>query len=108
MDAKEIKRRLIKFQKEYPELTFDNNGFEYLSPDIKEKYKTQINEISELLKEFDENFVRFDNFKPIHGKNEEFYIRYQAHWSESFIGVVYLNINEIYHANNKKEPTKEI
>lgn len=84
----EIFAKLMEIKDKYPELIFDNNGYEYLSPAVKEKHKEQIEEISALLKEQFPDFVRFDNFKP--RKNGTFSIRCQSHYSVSFVGVEYL------------------
>ena len=92
---KTIKDRLIELKKDYPALTFQNEGYKYLSKEVKEKYKDQIDEISEIMKKLDPRFTEFNNFKD---RNDgSFAIRYQAYYdsSHSFIGVVYLNINEI-------------
>lgn len=83
---------LIKIQKDFPELTFDNNGYEYLDKEVKERHKEQINIISEILKKEINGFVRFDNFKP--RKNGTFDVRIQYQWSINFHGVGYLNIED--------------
>ena len=84
--------KLKEYQKNYPSLTFDNNGFEYLSMEVKESHKEQISEINNILKKEISGFIYFDNFKP--RKNGTFSIRYQCHWSESFIVVGYTDIED--------------
>lgn len=79
--------RLMEIRKENPDLTFDNQGYEYLSPEVKEKHKEQIEEISSIMKKFFPYFRRFDNFKP--RKDGTFSIRFQGDWSNSFTGVYY-------------------
>jgi len=83
---------LIKIQKEFPELTFDNNGYEYLDKEVKERHKEQIDLISEILKKEINGFVRFDNFKP--RKNGTFDVRVQYYWDINFKGVGYFNIED--------------
>lgn len=84
--------KLLLFQKKYPELTFNNQGYQYLKPKIKEVYKKQIEEISDILRKSIKGFSRFDNFKP--RENGTFAIRCQYYWDASFCGVGYFNINE--------------
>ncbi len=84
--------RLVELKNNYPELTFNNVGYEYLSPSVKEAHKAQIEEISAILKETVFGFVRFDNFKP--RKNGSFAVRMQTKWSESFTGVQYNDIED--------------
>ena len=84
--------RLILIQKEYPELTFQNEGYEYLSRDTVNKHKEQIEEISNILKTILKGFVQFNNFKVY--KNGDIMIRVQYYWDERFIGVGYFNIEE--------------
>lgn len=81
------------YQKDYPSLTFDNDGYEYLSSDVRREHKEQISEINKLLKTTLSGFVEFNNFKP--RKNGAFAIRYQCYWDASFIGVGYINIEEL-------------
>jgi hypothetical protein len=84
--------RLIELKNDYPELTFNNDGYEYLSPSVKEAHKAQIEEISAILKETVFGFVRFDNFKP--RKNGSFAVRMQTQWDERFTGVQYNDIED--------------
>lgn len=88
---------LVKIQKEFPELTFDNNGYEYLDKDVKERHKEQIDLISEILKKEIKGFVRFDNFKP--RKNGTFDVRVQYHWAFNFKGVGYFNVEDFKNIN---------
>ena len=92
---KTAKQKLIEFKDNFPELTFDNNGYEYLSPEIRDKYKNEITEISEIMKSIDSGFLEFNNFKP--REDGSFSIRYQGIYDRQtyFKGVCYLNINEI-------------
>ena len=84
--------RLVSIQKEYPELTFDNKGFEYIKPHIRETHKEQIEEIGKILKEVDSGFVKFFNFKP--RANSTFSVRYDTYYDPSFIGVRYIDIED--------------
>lgn len=88
--------RLIQIKNEYPKLTFDNDGYEYIFEE-KKKHKEQVDEIEDILKKTIKGFVRFDNFKP--RKEGTFDIRCQYNWgandnSRCFVGVGYFNIEE--------------
>lgn len=89
MSLQEALTRLTELKEQFPDLTFDNNGYQYLSPAIKERHKEQIEEISSIMKEQFPHFVRFDNFKP--RKDGTFAIRCQTHWDSSFVGVEYFD-----------------
>ena len=78
------------YQFKYPELTFDNKGYKYLSKDIQERHKEQIKEISDILTETIERFRQFNNFKP--RKDGSFDIRVQYAWDSNYNGVGYFNI----------------
>lgn len=93
MKTNKIKNRLIELQHLYPYLTFNNDGYEYLSLEIRNNHKEQISEISSLMKEIDPAYVEFFNFKP--RKNGSFAIRYNCYYDERFIGVNYLDINQL-------------
>lgn len=96
--------KLIKFKEKYPALTFDNNGYEYLSKEIKEKYKNEIKEISNILKKTIKGFVEFNNFKP--RENNNFDIRVQYRWDRMFTGVGYFKI-ELF-KNFKKDFSEQL
>ena len=89
--------RLKEFKDNYPELTFDNKGYERFSDEIREKYKDEIDEISYILKETVAGFSSFTNFKP-YKEDGSFDIRLQYDYNHNgrgicFIGVGYFNIN---------------
>ena len=83
------------FLKEYPELIFNNDGYEYLSNDITDKYAEQIKEIESILRQVIQGFIKFNNFKPC--KDGSFKVRCQCVWALSpyFIGVDYFSVEEI-------------
>jgi len=90
--------KLIAYQKDYPELTLDNQGYQYLSLKIQEERKKEIEEISKILKETVEGFRKFNNFKP--RKNGSFDVRVQYAWDERFDGVGYFPINDFNESSN--------
>lgn len=77
----------MQLRLEFPELTFDNQGYQYLKPDVQERHKEQIAEISTIMKEQFPRFVEFNNFKP--RKDGSYSIRCQTRWSPFFVGVEY-------------------
>ena len=88
--------RLKEIQKQYPKLTFDNNGYEYIFKE-KEGHKEQVKEIEDILKKEIKGFIRFDNFKP--RKDGSFAVRCQYNWgahddSRYYEGVGYFEIND--------------
>jgi hypothetical protein len=92
-----IKKELIRIKENNPQLIFDNNGYEYLSPKVREENKEAIEEVSNLLKESLNGFSRFDNFKP--RKDGSFSVRCQYNYNHGekglpFYGVGYFGINE--------------
>ena len=78
------------YQKKYPDLTFQNKVYEYISPTIREKYDKQISDISKQIKKQINWFVRFNNFKI--NKEGAVIVRFQGYYDKSlgFIGVVYM------------------
>ena len=88
----EYYNRLIELKNQFPELTFDNDGYEYLKREVQDKHKKQIEEISEILKTTVEGFRSFNNFKP--SKDGSFFVRVQYAWDRSFTGVGYFHIDK--------------
>jgi len=85
--------RLKEIQEEFPELTFFNEGYQYLKKEIQESHKDQIAEISEILKELVDGFTEFNNFKP--RKDGTIVVRLQYHWDAMFVGVGYFTFGEL-------------
>ena len=93
-----IYNRLKEIQENFPQLSFRNEGYEYLKPEVKQSHKAQIDEITEILKTCSDRFVRFDNFYP--RRKGGFAIRCQWLYNEAFTGVVYLNEDDFEDFNN--------
>lgn len=89
---KTIKEKLTEIKSNFPQLTFQNEGYEYLSKEIKENHKKEITEIESILKKEINGFCEFNNF--IENKDGSFSVRCQYYWDNSFKGVGYFNINE--------------
>ena len=86
-------KRLVELQKQYPELTYDNHGYDEISDDVVARHKEQIEEISNILEQEITDFVRFQNFKI--QKDGTIQIRCQIQYdpNHSFIGVGYFDLN---------------
>lgn len=72
---------------DYPELVFNNNGYEQLPHDVIERNRQGIDKIEEILRVSVEDFIRFQNFKPRNDGSID--IRCQTQWSDHFQGVSY-------------------
>jgi len=82
---------LKSIQKDYPILTFQNNGYEYINKNMfSEMDKIAFDNIHNILAKAIVGFVRFDNFKL--SKKGEIRIRFQYYWDERFAGVGYLDL----------------
>jgi hypothetical protein len=75
----------------HPDLLFNNDGYERLSPKIVEANKSAIEEIEKLLRESVVDFVSFQNFKP--RKDGSITVRCQTRWAPWFTGVTYIPLD---------------
>lgn len=91
--TKLFSKRLVEIQRDYPELTFQNNGYEYLSQEVYDRHPEQVSEINRILKLLIPGFSEFNNFK-IGEKSGKCYVRVQHYWDSSFKGVGYFELNE--------------
>jgi hypothetical protein len=80
----------VEIQKDYPKLTFKNDGYEKLSKEIREEFSEQMKEVSTILSSSMKEFREFNNFSP--AKDGHIRIRMQYMWSSSFKGVGYFDI----------------
>ena len=85
-------KKIIEIQSNFPKLTFQNEGYQYLTKEIKENHKKEIAEIERILREEINGFSEFNNFKI--NKDGSFSVRCQYYWDSSFKGVGNFNINE--------------
>ena len=81
--------RLVTLKNQYPELTYQNKGYEGLPKEVIEKYKSQIEEIFIILKNSLKGFSSFQNFKD--RPDGSWVIRLHYKWAVSFIGVGYFD-----------------
>jgi len=88
---KEKYDRLVELQKEYPELTYDNTGYDTISKEVKDSHKKQIEEIHDILKSSLKRYSSFQNFKP--RKDGNWCIRLQYSYDGGgFTGVGYFYV----------------
>lgn len=97
-------KTISDYQKEFKELTFDNNGYAEISREVKEKYLKEITCIENILRKVIPGFVRFQNFKP--RKDGKIDVRCQYYWDERFIGVGYFPLAEIEEEVERQLKTK--
>lgn len=55
--------RLNELRLKYPALTFENEGYQYISKEVREAHKEPIEEIEAILRKTFEGFSKFKNFK---------------------------------------------
>ena len=79
---------LNKLREQYPELTFNNDGYQNIPKDVRARNQEGQKAIEALLRQSVKGFVEFQNFKP--RKDGSFAVRCQTKWTELFIGVSYI------------------
>ena len=100
---------LLFVQKEFPALTFENNGYQYIDKSkFTEEEKQKFNEVEAFLKKSIKGFHEFNNFKI--RKNGQVVVRFQYSWTAdeenprtSFTGVGYIEVDELLNGFNKKD-----
>lgn len=87
--------KLVDLFKAYPELTFDNQGYDELDSAIMLRNKDGVERIESILAQCIVGFVRFQNFKPY--SDGSIKVRYQVYYDEQriFIGVDYTDIIDL-------------
>lgn len=81
---------LTKLMEEYPDLVFDNHGYENIPEQVREASIKGHDKVEAILKERVTGFVEFQNFKP--RSDGTVAVRCQTYWNESFIGVSYFSM----------------
>lgn len=81
---------LESLARDYPDLVFQNEGYEYLKAEVTESRAVQISRISEILKDHVSGFVKFFNFK--NSREHGLVLRFDFLWAPWFTGVGYLPI----------------
>lgn len=83
---------LNRLREQYPELTFNNHGYENIPKDVRARNQEGHDAIEDLLKKSVYGFVRFQNFIP--RKDGSFAIRCQTRWPDFFVGVSYFPLED--------------
>lgn len=96
--------KLLSIQKEFPALTFQNNGYEYLNMSkLTEIELEKFKEAESILKKSIKGFSKFNHFKL--SKDGVPYLRFQYNWNADydgtghvpyFTGVGYLLVEELF------------
>jgi hypothetical protein len=92
-------QKLIKWSEDYPNLIFQNDGYEYINKSkLSEEELQAITDIEALLKNHITGFSKFFNYKK--SKKGELKLRFDYNWgaadkSRQFIGVGYLLVDEL-------------
>lgn len=90
----------------YPDLTYNNHGFDNIPKNVREANAEGQEKIEAILKETVRDFVKFQNFKP--RKDGSFAVRCQTKWSPYFTGVSYFpleNFTPGHPSWENEEPT---
>ena len=100
--------KLVTIQKEYPALTYQNKGYDYLDKSkLSEKEIELFNEVSDILREHIEGFSKFNNFTTT--KIGVVKVRFQYDWSAGepnglhFTGVGYLELETLLKGFNDED-----
>lgn len=111
--------KLLEIQKNYPKLTFQNKGFEYINkPELSEDDKVVYAKVGDMLSRHIKGFVQFNNFRigtDRISQKEHLCVRFQYQWDADaeirtypFTGVGYLTFEELLNGvAAETEPTKE-
>lgn len=96
----ELHEELQQIQADYPALTFQNVGYQYLKPEVREAHKEPIDRISAILREHVIGFSEFYNFR--HDKEGAVVLRFNYNWgaendSMHYQGVGYAKLDHLLH-----------
>ena len=105
----DLHAELTALANDYPDLVFQNNGYEYIGLAKREAHATQIARIEEILKEHIIGFVRFFNFRRDDG---EIRLRFDFNWgaennSMYYVGVGYLSLDHLRDGFPKEPETSQ-
>jgi hypothetical protein len=85
---------LLDIQKRFPALTFQNNGYEYIDKSkLTEEELKAFKDVEDFLRKRIKGFSKFFNFN--HNKKGELVLRFDYAYDERFIGVGYLEVQEL-------------
>lgn len=99
--TQEVYDNLLDIQKNFPKLTFQKEGFEYINKrELSEEENSKFLEVENILKNIVLGFSKFNNFKI--RKSGEVCVRFQYNWTADsdkqelpFTGVGYLLLDEL-------------
>lgn len=92
--SQEDHAKLLGIFTDFPALSFQNNGYEYLNfSKLTDLEKEKFKEAEDILRKHIHGFSKFNHFKV--NRNGEPQLRFQYAWDVSFTGVGYLLIDEL-------------
>ncbi len=94
----ETHAELVRLFEDYPALRLQNNGYEYLKPEVRGAHTTQIARIEAILKKHVTGFIEFYNFRL--NRHAEIVLRFEYNWGAedrilNFRGVGYLTLDHL-------------
>ena len=100
--TQELHDRLLEIQKEFPALTLQNEGYQYLKKrNFTEADQKAFDEVSAILQQHIQGFSEFNNFKK--SKDGFVKLRFQYDWGADsnppttyYIGVGYMLVDELH------------
>lgn len=111
--TKEEHARLLEIFNEYPKLTFQNEGYQYIKKsELTDDELVKFKEVETLLRKTILGFKGFNNFKI--NRTKEIEIRFQYDWTADdntnglvpFTGVGYILLDELLNGFKEKENEK--
>ena len=91
--SQEQYNRLLEIQKQFPKLTLQNKGYEYIGKNnLTQEELEAFKGVKNILRKHIIDFVEFNNFRY---SEDRLQIRCQYKWNTHFTGVGYLFVDEL-------------
>lgn len=107
----EIHAELVALFDNNPELNFQNDGYEYLHPDVREAHAEQIARIEDILREHVAGFYKTSPFFNFCMQKKGIVMRFDYDWGYDggmhFSGVGYLGVDELRDGFEKRRKANE-
>ena len=87
--------KIKNIQKNYPVLTFQNKGYQYINKNnLSKKDEEKIKQIEEILNKSIKGFSKFNNFRL--SDENEIVIRFQYNYNYDGVGIPFMGVGYIY------------
>lgn len=87
--------KIREYYEKFPELTFKNEGYEYIyEPDLSIEARIAKGIIEYLLRAYHPLVTKFNNFYP-QEDDTQIVLRLQYNWDSLFVGVGYFSLDEL-------------